>query len=358
MARPHRRIRPFLAALMLAAGASTGNAAAAEALKPPLEGLLFMGDIRFNRQDGGLPSTDLDELAQRPGLFDGLVLNFTWAQLQPESDRIDFEPVDRALEQVRKFNAQHPDARLALRLRIWHGAGAPNWAKALGGTPIAVRHRDVAVTVGRFWGAPYRAAWRQLQARLGARYDAEPLIRAVSNTSCSSITNEPFVFPGDADSLKHLREAGFNDADFLSCLGDSAQDYAAWPTTRVDFPFNPYRAIDSGRPRQDLEVTRRLMREWRQKMGARGVLANESVQFPPPPLLAPVYEEMKRLGPPIELQTHSPKGLDWDATVRYAASIGAGAVELWGDTRFGGYRDVPPENLKRWSGLLKANRQP
>lgn len=351
-------MRQLLAALMLAAGTLAASAAGAQALKPPLEGLLYMGDIRFNRQDGGVPPSDLDELARRPGLFDGLVLNFTWAQLQPAPDRFDFEPVDRALEQVRRFNAEHPDAKLALRLRVWHGAGAPRWAKVLGGAPIAVRHRDVAVTVGRFWSAPYRAAWRQLQVRLGARYDAEPLIRAVSNTSCSSITNEPFVFAGDADSLRHLRDAGFNDADFLSCLAESAQDYAGWPTTRVDFPFNPYRAIDSGKPRQDLEVTRRLMREWRQKMGARGVLANESVQFPPPPFLAPIYEEMKRLGPPIELQTHSPKGLDWDATVQYATSIGANALELWGDTRFGGYRDIAPEKLRRWSAQLKGNRRP
>lgn len=324
-------------------------------LKPPLGGLLYIGDIRFNRQDGGIPALGLDEVAAAGDVFDGLVVNLTWAQLQPDPERLDTAALDAALAKVRQFNAQHPDRRLALRLRIWHGSGAPEWAKKLGGPPVAVRHRGVRVTVGRFWSGPYRSAWRRFQGRLGSRYDGESLIRGVSNTSCSSITSEPFVFPADPESLKNLKEAGFNDDDFAKCLLDAAQDYAAWPTTRIDYAFNPYRTTGGGKVRHDLGFTLRVMKDWRATLGERGVLSNDSVQFPPPAFLQPIYDEMKRLGPPIELQTHSPKGLAWEATVNYALSLGAGALELWGETAFGGYEDIAPETLHRWSAQFKKN---
>lgn len=326
-----------------------------EALKPPLRGLLSMGDIRFHREDGGVAENSLTDLEALPSVFDGVILNFAWSQLEPKQGAVDPQPVEAALASIRAYNSHHPDRPLRVGLRIWPGPNAPVWAKKLGGDPVVVYHKDMPITVGRFWTKPYRDAWRDLLDQLGRRFDAEPLIAQISNSSGSTITDEPFIIPGDPISVANLNKAGFSDEAFRDLRDSSPDDFRAWPTTRVDLAINPYRTINSGKPVVDDDTTAALVRSWRQKMGDRGIVANHALNSPPIDKLVPIYNLIKQLGQPIEFQTHSPEGLNWDGTIQYGVSLGATAIELWPGIKAGGFRQIPGDTLRAWAQQLRDN---
>ena len=328
-------------------------ATAAAQLKAPLVGLVVMGDIHFHRQDGGLAHPSLEELRPFPDIFGGVVINITWEQLEPTRGVLHTEAIDRVLGEMRTYNQAHPRCPIGARLRVWPGPNAPAWAKNLGGAPVSVLHREMPISVGRFWAKPYRDAWRELQLRLAARYDSEPLIREISNTSGSSITCEAMLLPGDSRSIKNLLAAGFTDKQYQACLGESSADYAGWVTTRVEWPCNPYRAITSGKTQADPEFTLKLMRHWRQTLGSRGILGNYALAKPLPDHLLVIYAELRRLGPPIALETQSPGGLDWEGTLRLGLSYGASSIELWSGTKFGGIETKTPQILRAWAALFK-----
>ena len=347
--------RVFVAA-SLSFGLLFSSPAGAQHLKPPLAGLIYMGKIGFHNEDQGVPDNSLAAMESAPGLFNAVVINITWAQLQPAPNSLVTSALDAALQSVRDYNRRHPRTALAVKLRIWGGPNAPLWAKKLGGAPIAVSHRGRPITVGRFWSEPYNQAWRDLQDRLGSRYDSDPLIRTVGNAACASKTDEPFNLPADPESLPNLRKAGFSDREFRRCLSTAYADYAHWPTTPIEYPFNPFRATDSGAPRADRGFAIQVMIDWRRKLGGRGVIANHSLQSPPAPGMVPIYNEIRTLGAPIQFQTHAPNGIDWAATFRYGISLGASAIEVWNESRGGSYKKIPPREMFQWSAELRHNK--
>jgi hypothetical protein len=77
----------------------------------------------------------------------------SWAQLQPTPDAElhDGNAIDKAMADVRAYNAEHPDKPLAARLRVWGGFMAPEWAMRLGGPPIVALHKNKTRRLGRFW---------------------------------------------------------------------------------------------------------------------------------------------------------------------------------------------------------------
>ncbi|HEY7921566.1 MAG TPA: hypothetical protein VII62_00205, partial [Vicinamibacteria bacterium] len=204
-------MRPLAAAAALALLVSGTPLAAEEPqVKPAIRGLVSMGAYRFVGA-GGDPVNTLEPLRAKPGIFGGLVVIASWAQLQPTPDAElqEGNAIDRAMADVRAYNAEHPDRPLAVRLRVWGGFMAPEWAMRLGGPPIAALHKNKTRHLGRFWSPEYRQAWRRLQEKLAARYDSWPLIREVSMTSCMSLTAEPFFSPGEDAVQKPIRAAGF-----------------------------------------------------------------------------------------------------------------------------------------------------
>jgi hypothetical protein len=330
--------------------------AGAQHLKPPLSGLIYMGKIGFHNEDQGVPDNSLAAMESAPGLFNAVVINITWAQLQPAPNSFVTSSLDASLQSVRDYNRRHPQTALAVKLRIWGGPNAPFWVKNLGGPPIAVSHRSLPITVGRFWSEPYNRAWRDLQDRLGSRYDSDPLIRTVGNAACASKTDEPFNLPADPQSLPNLHKAGFSDSEFRRCLSTAYSDYSHWLTTPIEYPFNPFRATDSGAPRPDRGFAIQVMIDWRRKLGARGVIANHSLQSPPAPGMVPIYNEIRTLGAPIQFQTHAPNSIDWAATFQYGISLGASAIEIWNETRRGSYNKIPPREMFQWSADLRHNK--
>ena len=130
------------------------QAAHAEDVKVPIRGLVSMGAYRFVGS-GGDPVNTLEPLNAKPGIFGGLVVIASWKQLQPTPDS-EIGPnnvIDRALAEVRAYNERNPGRPLAVKLRVWGGFEAPDWAKQLGGPAIDTIFNEKPRSVGRFWSS-------------------------------------------------------------------------------------------------------------------------------------------------------------------------------------------------------------
>ena len=365
MVRSTRNITALLAVLIT--GACSAAIASETLVKPQLRGLIYMGDIKFLWHPEVAPDNSLDQIKQAAaGTIDGVVINVTWAQLQSGPGDFVTEPIDDALGDVRAFNQRHPQAPLGVKLRVWQ-TSAPDWAKNLDGPPVTlVQQKGSNIrskSVGRFWSANYNRAWRRLQAQLATKYDAEPLIREVTDTSCSSLTDEPFNVDGDPGSIQNMLRAGFTDDAYRSCLLNSPHDYDDWHTTSIDLAIANYRRIGSGRQIGDPQVVAQVILAFRKALGARAILSNHALANPESLAsrgLMPIMDEIKQFGPPIEFQTANPNAawlqggqLNWDETIKYGLSIGATAIEVWGCCRGAGFLSIQSEKLQAWSAALK-----
>ena len=341
-----------MAAAVLLACFATAPEAASPDIKPAIRGLISMGAYRFVAR-GGDPVNTLDPLDAKPGIFSGLVVVATWSELQPNpgAELGDDNAIDRALDAVRAYNARNPQKPLAVKLRVWAGFAAPDWAKAIGGDPIDVVHNDKPRVLGRFWSEPYRKAFAAFQEQLAARYDGEPLIREVAITSCMSVTAEPFYVPLEDTLQAPIRAAGFNDADYRSCLEGALADYAPWKASRLVLSVNSYGTV-SGEP-NDPGFTIGVMHACRKAIGARCVLDNHDLDATPPESILPIFAAMRKLGPEIEFQTFHETPDDFDGTIARGVALGATAIELWQD--FHGFPLVDDDDLKRWAAMLEAN---
>jgi len=346
--------RAGAAAICLALAAASVPARADDPVKPPLRGLISMGAYKFVGQ-GGDPVNTLDQLNAKPGIFGGIVIVATWQQLQPTptSTLADGNAIDQALAEVRAYNAQNPGKPLGVKLRIWGGFEAPDWAKQLGGPAIETVHNGKARTIGRFWSPEYRRAWAKLQAMLAAKYDDRPLIREVAMTGCMSYTAEPFFLPtNDASVMGPLQAAGYSDAANRECLQQGVADYAPWKRTRIVLAVNPFYGT-GGAPMGDAQFTIGVMRACRQAIGARCVLDNHDLDAAPPRAVLPLYAEMTNLGPEIEFQTFRENPADFEGTIAKGVALGASSIELWQD--YNGFPDVPDATLQRWAAMLERN---
>jgi hypothetical protein len=327
------------------------------AMKGPIVGLIDMGQTDFDHTDGGSPACNPNEVARFPDSFDGIVINLTWAELQPTSEKsLTTAPLDAALALVKAYNAATSNP-LVTKLRISGGFVAPRWAQALGGAPLSVSYtktngRSVAGTLGRWWTSDYIAAWRNFQEMLAKKYDSEPLIREVAVTSCAANTDEPFV-PLPPSALPALHAAGFTDSAQLACLSGALEDYAAWKTTPIDFTFNAFAQEDSTPLVEDPDATVGIMKGCTN--ATRCILATHYLDNP----LAfkgnsqnlPVYAEMlaQSATSTTDFQTAAPVYLDWCGAIDQAIAHNGLSVELWsvGKTAFPSLSAAEVANLAR-----------
>ncbi len=328
----------------------------AAAPKAPLCGLVATGRVHFQKT-GADPDNSLKEPNAHPGIYVGAVIMAKWSQLQPTGRGLDTAAIDAGLAAVRRYNAAHPGTPLAAKLRIFAGPSAPAWAKSAGGAPVAVTIDDAPAQIGRFWTVPYRAAWRQLQQSLAARYDADPLVAEIAASSCAVATAEPFGLRVFTDSAAALHAAGFTDAAYKSCLLGVADDYTAWQHTPIDYTFGIFHDTDSGTAVRDPQFTVQAMKTWRASLSGRGILATHGLRAPLPAGLQPIYQTMQALGPPIAFQTLQPR-IDLDAAVRAGLAYHATEIEMWDTADAGGPAQVTRPMLQAWSaGFACAARQ-
>jgi hypothetical protein len=190
------------------------RAVAAQAVKPPLVGLISMGDqkcLAWSADRTGVctPDNSLGDVMKTSGVLNAVVLNFTWAQLQPKPGTtlpdatLDAALIDASLSAIAAYNTANPGRPIRAILRIETGGVAPDWVKELAGGSVSLTQRASikTITVPRFWTDEYRIAWRALQAELAMRYDSNPLVAQISNTTCSHQSDEPYVNPTDSNSI-------------------------------------------------------------------------------------------------------------------------------------------------------------
>ncbi len=265
------------------------------------------------------------------------VVKLDWAQLQPTKDGpiAADNPIDKAIARVRQ-----PDYKklgMALKLRVFAGVGAPVWAKALGGTPIAYKNTQSGTataggSIGRFWSPEFEQAYAQLQAKLAAKYDSVPEIREVTVSGCTTVFDEPFVRQvGSAGNVKGLQGAGYTvDAD-KACIESAIKAHDVWKHTTSDLDFSPYPDITHPSADRDLNFTLAAMSQCRAVLGVRCGLQNNalSTEKLANPVFKTMYHQMQTLGTPLIFQTAAKSRLgDSKQVLEAAVGLGANSVEL------------------------------
>ncbi len=344
---------------------SSGGAALAPT-KALLTGLLDMGVQSAYQRDVPFPTVDLSTITPYAGAFGGIVVNENWLQLEPSPGKEVWTDLDSSLTAVRQWNATHPTTPLGVKLRIFGGYAAQSWAKTLGGPPITIVTKGVPRTYGRWWTTPYGAAWSRFQYALAARYDSDPLVRAVSVGSCATLTGEPFVINLSPPAVRVMESAGWTPQAQQHCLDDALADYSGWRHTPVTFAFNPYRTITNGHAVLDQSVTDEVMTacaDSRRNGGPDCVLGNNALS------------DSSTTGRPAAIYTQ----IDslWQSTPGhvsvYFQTVGAGvdctalniaiahhatAVELWPpNLGYRGFAAISTTDLDAWDNALR-NAQP
>jgi hypothetical protein len=356
----------MIGGLVLACAAPSQSIA--QTVKAPLWGLVSMGSTALS--PGGIPVNDLSPILAEPGVFQGVVINIGWDALQPTPTTLDTSTIDTALAAVAAYNAKYPSTPLGVRLNVEASLLAPGWVKTMDGPAVVTLDQPngsappTIFTIGRFWNMDYQLAWANLQTQLAAKYDSNPLINEVSNTACSSVTDEPFVILASSLAIANMHAAGFTDAKYLACLENSPAYYYAWKETPLHWAFNPFTRTDPGYVVVDETTTQEIIQAWRIISGAKAILANHALQsgtldgvseaeFPN---IALMYQEFKQLGGLINLQSNTAVQ-DWTDTMNYGIASGATEIEFWPGTAAGYLQSsVSQAQLLQWSTELKANR--
>ena len=331
--------------------------------KPLIVGLIDKGSEASYHQGVPYPVVDTSDVAAQSPAFSGIVVNQTWAQLEPEQGTFDFTTLDASLAAIAAYNVQHADAPLGVRLRVFAAYAAPGWAKTLDGAPITVPANlpdNTGGTLGQWWRPGYRSAWAALQQALGARYDSNPVLREVAVSSCSTLTAEPFVMAPSA--IAAATADGWTASAQQACLDGALSDYAPWTHTAIYYPMNPLAGNQT--------ITDEVMQRCVNSAPAGGpwcILANNALS----PVSAttgrsaPVYAEMNALWSanssetPIAFQMDGPNNATYCAAINVAVSHHAQSVELWpASGAQPGFTTVPTTTLVAWSNALLTGTPP
>ena len=336
------------------------------AFKPPLTGLVDMSSQAAYSQAGAFAAVDTTVVAADAAAFNGIVINETWAQLEPVAGHPDWRPLDSSLRAVITYNAAHPASPLGVKLRVFGGFTAPDWAKSIAGTPITdpIRpHGKSGATLGRWWTTRYRQAWSQFQHALAARYDPDTLIRDVAVTSCATLTGEPFNTALSRQILPGMLADGWTPAAQEQCLRGAFADYSGWKTTSIDYAFSPYRTVTNGKPAPDPAVSDAVMASCAQSARTGGphcIIGNHALQATAATAgSATVYSQIDSLWQQapgsfnVYFQAVAPNRGDDCPSIALAIDHHASSVELWPPgASFRGYAAVPVRTLEVWNKAL------
>jgi hypothetical protein len=334
------------------------------AVKPALAGLIDMGVQTSYQLDLPFPAVDTSVITPYAGSFAGIVVNETWAQLEPTQGSEDWSALDASLAAVSQWNAAHTSTPIGVKLRIFAGNTAPAWAKALGGPTVTISTKGVSKTYGQWWSTPYRQAWSSFLHAMAIRYDSNPLVQAVSVGSCATLTGEPFVMNLGGPAIKVMEAAGWTTQAQESCLEGALADYSGWTRTPVDFAFNPYRTVEAGKAVLDQSFTDQVMQacaDSRSHGGPTCVLGNNGLSATAATdRSGPVYAQIDALWQEtpghvgVYLQTVG-SGVDC-AAIDVAISHHASGVELWPPNHaYQGFAGIQSTTLAQWNSALRSD---
>jgi hypothetical protein len=293
---------------------STNTTAPSGPLKPVLQGLLD--------RDGQPPPGYI------PTALRGWVVKAYWKDLQKTQGGpiTENNAIDQAIAAARKLG-------VGLKLRVYTGIYAPDWAKSLGGGPVSVvdpQDKEQG-TIGRFWTEDFGKAYADLEQKLAAKYDTVPEVREVVVSRCTTFFAEPFIRDkGDKGSVANMLGAGFSFDVDQTCHREEIDAHKVWLQTHTDVDFSPYQDIEKkGVNSVNEGFTESIMDYCRTNLGARCVLENNSIRTPVQANYAAMYDRIKAMGPPISFQTANPNKIgDLLSTLMWAAQEGANSVEL------------------------------
>ncbi len=370
---PSLRRRAVLPAVLvpLAVGLGLAGPARAAAVKPQFTGLLDKSSQTPYDLRQPFPTVDVAEVAGDAAAFSGIVVNETWAELEPGQGHYTLAPLLQSLAAVQAYNRAHPGHPLRVKLRLWGGFTAPDWAKTLGATtPVTFDTPTATGTTGRWWTAAYRTAWSAFQHRLAGQFDTDPLIGSVAVSSCATLTAEPFVQSPDLALHDELFADGWSSAAQQACLNGVFSDYSGWNHTPIDFAFNPFVDYSPGKVAgtpdmgfTDAQMTR--CAELQRTVGRSCILSNHDlVGGVSSTRSAPVYTEIDALythpGIPVDLQTGPPDGFGGCDAIDVAVAYHAQSVELWPHAAaangFKGFSAFPKSELSSWAHALRSGR--
>ena len=354
-----------------------------DGFKPAQTGLVDMGNISFYNT-GATPIFNLAEVEPYGSSFSELVLNVTWAQLQPTANGpVVTSAIDSAIAQVEAYNAAN-GTDYGLKLRVWGGFTAPDWAKTIDGPAITVTGQQTVdptvftpQTIGRFWTADYIDAWTSLQNTLAAQYDGNPVIRGISNTAGSAASDEPFVplmtaaalhGGGTVNQVAELQGGGYNDAAEMLTLRASIADYAQWSKTPLDFTMNSFYLFNGGHELGDPNFALAVLQQARNS--TRLVQAgNHALRDPLYAADLTLYGQLaadaslKASVPVNSFQTAAPitffpNFAAWQAAIGAGVSLNAGDIELWDFPGTTGFTGLSPAQVQSLAALLAAGTPP
>ena len=330
-------------------------------VKARVGGLFDKGSSTPYQLNAAFPTTPTAELSGYAAAFTGIVVNQTWAQLEPAEGQEDFTSLDASLAAVTAYNQANPSHPLTVKLRVFGGFTAPAWAKSLDGPPITVAgdtSRPAGGTLGRYWLADYEQQWTDLQSALAQRYDRDALVSQVAVTSCNTASAEPFILDGTI--ITALTAAGWTEDDQAQCVESALAGYSAWQRTPVDFTMNevPLAGVTQAIVTQCAEtaVTGQLPLCILDNHGLTDtVTTGQTTLYASFDAAWQSYDGAV----PVDFQTLSPNGIDLCAAVAIAVAHHAESVELWPPgTGFSGFDQYTPAQLTAWSQALRTDTTP
>ena len=288
-------------------------------------------------QIGGVCDRQHEARSAYLGVVNCFVVQADWSALQPtEGGPIAANNViDQAIASVNQQNAANPGLNLRIKLRVYAGVAAPDWAKQLDGAPVTLKDPQTGAPIGtvpRFWTSKFGAAYDNLMQQLAGRYDSAPALLEVAVSRCTTQFAEPFLRQAnDPDNRAAYLAAGYTTAQDEACLQAQLGTHARlWQHTRSGVAFSPFQTLDSSGVHQDEAFTEHMMDYCRQVLGSRCVLGNNTISWPVPGgNYTSMYQHIAALGGPIYFQTATAAKIgDWQATLNWAVEEGAGMIEL------------------------------
>jgi hypothetical protein len=350
---------------------STRSGHVRSTVKAQIVGLVDKGSQRSYVLREPFPTVDVAQLTPDAAAFSAIVVNETWAQLEPSPGRYTLGPLRRSLAAVSAYNRAHPAHQLLVKLRFWGGFTAPEWAKTLNGTtPVTFDTPSATGTTGRWWTAAYRSDWSAFQHTLAATYDDDPLIGSVAVTSCATLTAEPFVQSPSLALHDTLFADGWSSTAQQACLRGAFSDYSGWKDTPIDYSFNPFVSYAAGRQAgtPDLAFMDSVMSSCARLQARTGrscILSNHAfTTVAPSGRSAPTYTEISALyaehpgRTPVDLQTGPPDNFGGCQAINTALRYHAQSLELWppaaNGTHFQGFSAYSVAQLTAWARALRT----
>ncbi|MEI7732374.1 MAG: hypothetical protein WCO56_22575 [Verrucomicrobiota bacterium] len=157
---------------------------------PKVEGVVFL-------QGGRWKDATVQTFNDIPWV-DAASVRVSWAEFERQDQVFNWEPFDRMLTEVKKYNAAHPGAHRTLQIRTMGGRHCPKWFESAG-----VRYYDTTRPEPGNWQTPLHAPMpfdnpeflkqlRQMYRAMYERYQDEPLVTVYHGTWSAGPWDEIF----------------------------------------------------------------------------------------------------------------------------------------------------------------------